>query len=136
MQKIFVRQIYLVSFATVAMLGVLVAFWQELFTNHVPMCFLAASILTFGALELTAAYLIRAKQTKGETFLSQFVLMKSIKLLLALAAVVIYFLAIKINVKPFVISFAVVYLAYLATSTLFVSQVNKIESPKSGVKEI
>ncbi len=131
MQKIFIRQISLVNSITLVMLALLIIFWQKLFTNHVPLLFLGASILVFDALEIVSAYLIKAKHEKGELFVNQFILMKSLKLLLALVAVVIYFLAININVKPFIVCFAAAYLVYLFTSTLFVSQINKIESPKA-----
>ena len=135
MKRIFTQQIVILSVVTFVALCLVVGFWQDMFTNHTPMCVLATSLLVFDFIGILTAFLVKRKYENKDSVIQPFMVMKSVKLLVSLVVILIYFLAIKINIKVFVVCFAVVYIVYLALDTMFISRVNNIKTLSQQIKE-
>ncbi len=117
----------IVTITTAIVIFFIAMFGGRLFTNNVPMVYLYALALVLYFAELF--YLFMHKRLidnpSDKRFIPIFMGFKTAKLLFTLSIAFYYLLMVKINIREFLFCFIIIYIIYLAISTMYLTKINK-----------
>jgi hypothetical protein len=112
---------------TCLLLLILVTFRKNLFFDNAPYYWLAGIILFLFIYELRSIIVVNKKITliSPKQIVSLYILLKSIKIFVFLAILIIYTLVVKTEVKRFILIAILLYFVYLLFDTIFLTSMEK-----------